>query len=55
MQIRCPELSKQLMDYLDAVFPDSTVDPDKTNPHRAYGRAEVIRHLKAVLQQQQEE
>lgn len=55
MDIRCPEIEPDLIRYLEAVFPDKTVNPDEMNPHRAYGRAEVIRHLKAVMDSQEEE
>lgn len=55
MQIRCPEIEPQLIQYLEAVFPDKAVDPRKEDPAIAFGRAEVIRHLKAVQQTQEEE
>lgn len=54
MQVRCPPIGPELIVYLETVFPDITVNPDEVNPHRAFGRAEVIRHLKAVMQTQEE-
>lgn len=55
MKIACPPLSEELLRYLEAVFPDHAVDPAQTDPNRALGRAEVVRHLKAVHETQQEE
>lgn len=54
-QIECPEIEPALIEYLRSVFPDTAVDPEKTNPYQAYGRAEVIRHLDAMKQRQEEE
>jgi hypothetical protein len=54
MQIKCPELSDELITYLEAVYPDQAVDPSKKDPAVAFGNAEVIRHLKAVKQTQEE-
>lgn len=53
--IKCPEISTALIRYLESVFPDRAVDPNKFDPSRAFGNAEVIRHLRAVQQVQEEE
>lgn len=55
MQIRCPHLSDELIRYLDHVFPDQAVDPQVKDPAVAYGNAQVVRHLKQVKQNQEEE
>lgn len=56
MQVRCPNIDPALIAYLEAVFPDKAVNPDEDiNPYRAYGRVEVVRHLKAVMKTQEEE
>lgn len=52
--ITCPEISTALIRYLEKVFPDRAVDPSQKDPARAYGNAEVIRHLRAVQLQQEE-
>lgn len=49
----CPEIDPELVRYLESVFPDTVVNPDQTNPHQAYGRAEVVRHLKHQLSTQE--
>lgn len=54
MEVRCPAIEPELIRYLETVFPDRAEDPDKVNAHRSFGRAEVVRHLKAVLQTQEE-
>lgn len=46
-----PEISRELLEYLQRQFPDRAVDPDVNNPHRAYGQQEVIRHLEFVFNQ----
>lgn len=55
MQIRCPEIDPQLIAYLEAVFPDRAVDPRKVDASIAFGQCEVVRHLKAVMETQQQE
>ncbi|MGH0000100.1 hypothetical protein ACQU0X_08465 [Pseudovibrio ascidiaceicola] len=52
---KCPELDQALIRYLKGVFPDTCADPNKLNPYQAYGRAEVVRHLEAKLETQEEE
>lgn len=52
--IRCPEIDPELIEYLKHVFPDRAVDPDRINPHRAFGNAEVVRHLERVAEEQKE-
>lgn len=54
MDTRCPPLDDSLLDYLEAAFPDRAENPDDINPHRAFGRQEVVRHLRAVAHDQQE-
>lgn len=55
MQITCPPISQQLIDYLEHVFPDRAANPAKDDPMKVYGNAEVVRHLKAVMKTQEEE
>lgn len=52
--MKCPPIDDELVAYLDHVFPERAVNPDKENPHRAFGRAEVVRHLKQVKKLQEE-
>lgn len=53
--MQAPEIPDSLIRYLESVFPDRVADPEKINPYRAQGRADVIRHLRAVQLQQEEE
>lgn len=53
-QIICPPISDGLMRYLESVFPDRSCNPEKVNPHVAYGSVKVVRHLKAVQETQEE-
>lgn len=53
--IKCPEISQQLINYLRAVFRDRCVDPRHDDPAIAYGQATVVRHLEAVKQTQEED
>lgn len=52
--ISCPLITTALIRYLETIFPDRVVDPSVTNPAVAWGNAQVIRHLRAVQQQQEE-
>jgi hypothetical protein len=49
-----PYVSPELVEHLAKMWPDICADPDKINPHRALGRADVIRHLRAVVRFQEE-
>jgi hypothetical protein len=55
MTVKCPPITPDLIRYLEAVFPDVAVDPAKEDPRVAYGSAKVVRHLKAVMKNQEEE
>jgi len=54
MEVRCPPIDDALLDYLEAAFPDRAVNPAETDPNRAFGQQEVVRHLRAVSNNQQE-
>lgn len=41
----CPAIPTELLDHLQEIFPDVTVNPSNTNPWEAYGTARVIRYL----------
>lgn len=53
-EIVCPPISDALIRYLEEAFPDVTVDPRKEDPLVAFGKASVVRHLKAVQHEQEE-
>lgn len=55
MNIKCPPISPALIAYLEAAFPDVAVDPKETDPAVAFGQARVVRHLKAVMEAQEED
>lgn len=54
MQVRCPPLSQQLIDYLEAVFPDRVPDPARDDPKVRFGQVTVTRHLRQVLAEQEQ-
>lgn len=53
--IKCPEISQQLINYLRSVFPDRCVDPRQDDAAIRFGQASVVRHLEAVKQSQEED
>ncbi len=50
---KCPPISLALLDYLEHMFPDETVDPSKKDPSVEFGKAKVVRHLKAQRSEQE--
>lgn len=48
-----PEITPDLIRYLDRMFPEQVPDPDKSNPHVVFGRIQVVRHLKQLQKEQQ--
>jgi hypothetical protein len=53
---KCPPITSALIAYLEHVFPDTSADlgwTDREVWHKA-GRAHVVRHLRFLLEEQQE-
>lgn len=54
MERQKPEITAELIEYLDGVFADVACDPRVVPPEQHYGSALVVRHLKALRKQQQD-
>lgn len=51
--MQCPPIDPQMLRYLDYAFPDRASDPAAPNAQEKFGSVKVVRHLKAVLQEQE--
>jgi len=54
MEIRCPAIDPALLRYLESAFPDRCPSPT-ANAAQVYGQVEVIRHLRATYEMQNED
>lgn len=55
-KIEVPVISKELVDYLDVLFPEQCADLNDTERHIFYksGQRSVVKHLKEKFKIQQE-
>lgn len=54
-EVRCPPIDPALIEYLQHMFPDKVADPRVDDVSMKYGQVTVVRHLRSVMEDQQEE